>query len=192
MSTVEFTPLTAFNNYEISTTFPFIIRNTRTGKIVSQSLNNDGYLQVSINGTTRLLHRLIAQQFINNDIEGMDINHINKNRIDNRIENLEITTHAENLEDRRRFEKQQSEYVNEINNENIIQLQTYNNHTFDKYFFDRSNRTLYLHQPRNNRYKVVNPTLNGRYLIVALSPTDQRQPITCGYNKLIRHLMTLN
>ena len=188
---VEFVPLTAFNNYEISSTFPFIIRNSRTGNIVAQSFNNDGYLQVSINGTTRLLHRIIAQQFINNDIEGMDINHINKNRIDNRVDNLEITTHAENLGDRRTFNKQQSEYANEINNDNIVQLQTYNNHTFDKYFFDKNNQTLYLYQQRNNRYKVVNPTLNGRYLIVALSPTDQRQPITCGYNKLIRYLNSL-
>ena len=95
------------------------------------------------------------------------------------------------LINRRTFNKQQSEYVNEINNENIIRLQTYHNHAFDKYYFDRNNQKLYLHQPRNNRYKVIKPTRSGRYLIVALIPSDQRQPITCGYNKLIRHLMTL-
>ena len=192
MESVEFIPLTAFANYEISTTFPFVIRNSRTGRILSQSMNNVGYLSVNINGTSRLVHRIVAQQFINNNIDGMDVNHINGNRIDNRIENLEIITHADNLAVRRRFNKQQSQYINEIDSNDIVQLQTYNNHTFEKYYFDRTNQTLYIHQERNNRYKVVNPTANGRYLIVALQPSDQRQPITCGYHKLLRYLNAIN
>ena len=192
MSAVEFTQLNAFPNYEISTTFPFIIRNRRTHRIQSQSLNNVGYLTVSIDGAPRMVHRVVAQQFINNEIEGMDINHINGNRIDNRIENLEIITHADNLSVRRQFNKQQSRYVERIESDDIVQLQTYNNHTFEKYFFDRTNQILYLRQERNNRYKVINPTMNGRYQIVALLPSDRRQPITCGYNKLIRYLNSIN
>ena len=192
MTSVEFIPLNAFPNYEISTSFPFIIRNTRTHRIVSQSLNNVGYLSASIDGTSRFVHRIVAQQFINNDIEGMDVNHINGNRIDNRIENLEIITHADNLSVRRQFNKQQSQYIKQINSDNVVQLQTYNGHTFDKYFFDKTNQILYLRQERNNRYKVVNPTNNGTYLIVALLPSDQQQPITCGFNKLVRYMNTIN
>ena len=192
METVEFIPLTAFNNYEISTTFPFVIRNTRTDHILVQSMNNVGYLSVSIDGATRLVHRIVAQQFINSNIDGMDVNHINGNRIDNRIENLEIITHADNLAIRRTFNKQQSQYVNEINSNDIVQLHEYNNHTFDKYYFDRTNQILYLHQERNKRYKVVNPTVNGKYLIASLSPSDQQQPITCGYHKLLRYMNSIN
>lgn len=192
METVEFIPLTAFTNYEISTTFPFVIRNSRTGHILTQSMNNVGYLFVHINGAARLVHRIVAQQFINNNIDGMDVNHINGNRIDNRIENLEIITHSDNLAIRKRFNKQQSRYVNEINSDDIIQLHEYNNHTFDKYYFDRTNQILYLHQERNKRYKVVNPTTNEQYLIVALQPSDQQQPITCGYHKLLRYLNSIN
>ena len=192
MTAVEFIPLTAYDGYEITTSFPFIIRNRRTRRILSQSINNCGYLSVSIDGVSRMVHRIVAQQFINNDIEGMDINHINGNRIDNRIENLEIITHADNLSQRRRFNKQQSQYVERIDNDNVIQLQTYNNHTFDKYYFDRNTQTLYLHQERNNRYKVVNPTMNGQYLIVALQPSDQQRVITCGYNKLVRYLNAID
>ena len=92
---------------------------------------------------------------------------------------------------RRTFAKQQSQYIKEINHENLVELRTYNNHSFNKYFFDKNNQTLYLHQQRNNRYKIVKPTSVGIYLIVGLSPSDQRQPITCGYNKLIRYLNTL-
>lgn len=192
MAAVEFTPLHAFPNYEISTTFPFIFRNRRTHRILSQTLNNVGYLSVSIDGTTRMVHRIVVQQFINNDIEGMDVNHINGNRIDNRVENLELITHAANLSVRRQFNKQQSQYVERIDSDAVVQLRTYNNHTFDKYFFDRTNQILYLRQERNNRYKVVNPTMNGQYLIVALQPSDQQRPITCGYNKLVRYLNTIN
>ena len=188
MESVEFVPLTAFDGYEISTSYPFIIRNTRNNKILSQYMNNVGYYSVFINGSTKFVHRIVAQQFINPNIEGMDVNHINGNRIDNRIENLEIITHAENLAIRRRFSKQRSQYVDEIESDDIVQLRNYNNHTFTKYYFDRANQILYLHQENNNRYKVINPTLNGEYPIVSLLPSDQRQSITCGYNKLIRYL----
>lgn len=44
-----------------------------------------------------LVHRLIGQAFIDNPNELTEINHINGNRQDNSIENLEWCTHQENM-----------------------------------------------------------------------------------------------
>lgn len=193
MTAVEFIPLTAYPSYEISSTFPFIIRNRTTHRIMSQSMNNVGYLSVSLNGATRFVHRIVAQQFIGNNIEGRDVNHINGNRLDNRVENLEVITHSENLAARRRFNKQPSVYVKRIESDDVVQLRTYDNYTFERYFFDRQHQILYLYQERKDRYKRINPTTNGRNLIVSLIPSDHPDhPITRGYAKLVRYMNAIN
>jgi len=43
------------------------------------------------------VHRIVAMTFLGN-IDGMDVNHINGNRADNRLENLEICSRAKNIQ----------------------------------------------------------------------------------------------
>jgi hypothetical protein len=71
------------------------VRNTRTGRILRQSDNGKGYVNVGLvpDGqacvhTTFSVHRLVATAFIPNP-EGLPhIDHINRQKLDNRAENL--------------------------------------------------------------------------------------------------------
>jgi hypothetical protein len=62
----------------------------------------DGYVKamLSINGISKLktIHRLVYQTFVGPIPDGYEINHINGIRDDNRVENLNILTHLQNIE----------------------------------------------------------------------------------------------
>lgn len=71
-----------------------------SGRIKTPSDHNAGYSSVALykNNKERafLIHRLVAHAFIGN-IDGLDVNHINGDKRDNRLENLEIVTRKQNI-----------------------------------------------------------------------------------------------
>lgn len=63
---------------------------------MSYTLNNRGYLSVVVRRKTHMLHRLVAQAFIPKP-EGKDfVNHIDGDKTNNHVDNLEWCTIAEN------------------------------------------------------------------------------------------------
>lgn len=63
---------------------------------LTPQLNNAGYLRVTIEGKKHLVHRLVAETFISNDENKPCVNHINTNKLENYVNNLEWVTHKEN------------------------------------------------------------------------------------------------
>ena len=81
-----------FSKYEVSTLGN--IRNKKTLKELSKNALRCGYIRLNIinnDGITKMktLHRLVALTFIPNSENKYTVNHINHDKLDNRVVNLE-------------------------------------------------------------------------------------------------------
>ena len=73
------------------------VKNSKTGRVLSLAKNISGYMVVHIGGKSRLLHRLVAQAFIPNPESKPEVNHIDEDKENNRVDNLEWVTRYENV-----------------------------------------------------------------------------------------------
>lgn len=71
--------------------------NNRWNRKVKPQPNGMGYLRVSIGGKLMFVHRLVAEQYIPNPEHKAQVNHIDGNPRNNRVENLEWVTQEENM-----------------------------------------------------------------------------------------------
>lgn len=69
-------------------------------KQLKPRLKKNGYLYINLRkdgkNVDSTVHRLIAKTFIG-DVDGLQVNHINGDRTDNRLENLEAVTKSQNI-----------------------------------------------------------------------------------------------
>jgi len=72
--------------------------NTKTNKELTHSLSSNGYLIVSLYRKAKKLHRLLAKAFIQNPNSYPVINHIDGNKLNNELDNLEWCTYSHNLQ----------------------------------------------------------------------------------------------
>lgn len=95
-----FSLINNYENYEIN--IQGYIRNIKTNKFLKWNVNSNGYATVmlckkGVKRKTFTIHRLIATQFINNPLNKPQVNHIDGNKLNNNINNLEWATSKENV-----------------------------------------------------------------------------------------------
>lgn len=66
-------------------------------RIMKQHLNAYGYLTIKLNGINRQIHSLIMECFGIKRQKGYSVNHIDGNKLNNSLNNLEYITIAENI-----------------------------------------------------------------------------------------------
>lgn len=98
-----------FEDYEVSnlgnvkriSNFKFCNKNYLDNYFLKQKDNGKGYFRVKLsnNGVVKMymVHRLIAENFIENPNNYKVVNHIDHNKKNNNIENLEWCTHSHNV-----------------------------------------------------------------------------------------------
>lgn len=135
---MEFEDLKVDNDYEIGTTYPYVIRRKSNGFIPKEGLNGQGYVRIGLNNKTYFKHRLVALQFIPNDdpVNKDQVDHINHDRADYHITNLRWCSGSTNQMNRSSNKGVEYEFIDDIPDE-AISIDYYDTRYERRYFNDK-------------------------------------------------------
>ena len=146
-------------DYEISTDFPHVVRKKTNGRIISEFINRNGYIQLNlsekVNGRTisrkYYKHKLVATQFIENPNDLDCVDHINRNK--------------------------QYEFFDEID-KNAVVVNDYGRHQFEDYFYVPEEDSFYFYNGVKYRRLHLNEKKNGS-LFVCMMNTENKWVQVC-------------
>ena len=184
----QWEPLTDFeDDYEVETEPPHRIRRKRDGLMLKTTPHKrSGYVDVHLNGHTYRYHRILAKHFIPNPENLQEVDHIDRDKTNNALDNLRWVNRTENNSNRSKFTRQKREFLDHAPND-ITEIRSFNDVEYDenRYFFCYENDRVvmrvndhkwqWLAQSPHNGYLRINMRdINGRYHQVYM-------------HKLIRH-----
>ena len=180
-------PLRDFeDSYEVETAAPHRIRKIGSDKFVTTSMHHSGYYYIALNGRSYQLHRILAKHFIPNPDNLPQVDHIDRNPLNNSIENLRWVSNSDNLRNRGRYTQQRREYLTIAPND-LIEITQYNDFEYpaNKYFFCGENDKVVL-RINNHKWQFLNQTPHNGFLRIAMRDINGRQHHICMH-KLIDH-----
>jgi len=163
----EWRVIKEFPNYSVSNLGNII--NNKTNKTLRKIIKGGYYTISLLNNTSRKnmkVHRLVAQTFIENPENKPEVNHKDKNKLNNNINNLEWNTRLENCQHKSltliyKSNKNKPVIRLDKNNENIIE--TYNSiEDAGKWAFENK-LTKTIHNGRNSIGNCLNGLSNSAY-----------------------------
>ena len=132
------------DDYEINTEFPYPIRRKSTQRIVTESLNMDGYCRLKMNSKDYRKHRVVAVQWVPNPHNYTIVDHKNQDHTDYHVENLEWVSYSMNNKNKKSNRGVVYEWLDEIPTTAEV-LTEYNNKPLEEgYYIDRTNHKLYI------------------------------------------------
>ncbi|CAL5983701.1 Conserved_hypothetical protein [Hexamita inflata] len=142
----EYRDIDDFENYEVSNLGQ--IRNKQTGRILKQRDRNNGYLSINLRQNkikkTYLIHRLVAQAFLENPNNYNEIDHINHDKYNNNVYNLRWISKSENSRNRTSYNNKSVKYFDKLPfEEDCIEFQFFNKYFFSNYYINIQTLEMY-------------------------------------------------
>ena len=174
------------NDYEINTIFPNQIRRISNKRIITESVDKTcGYIRCSMNGKRYLKHRIIATQFIPNPNGYTVVDHINRNKFDNRIENLRWTNQSENCKNKSsHLGKTYTIFNYGDEPEDLIEVEEYGKHIFKNYYYSPEKNKFYLDTGVN--FREIPILMNKKGLAYVMAEDTEQHRVSICFNKFKR------
>ena len=106
----EWRSINGYLNFQVSSLGR--VRNIKTARIFKSYIDNAGYIQVALyedkKQTSLKVHRLVAQEFLDNPGNKATVDHIDHDKTNNCINNLRWATISENNMNKRKTKSQTS------------------------------------------------------------------------------------
>ena len=191
--TEEYVDLIGYDNYEILTTEPFTIRRKDNKLIVSEHIENNGYLRLMLRTTngqvTKLKHRLIAEQFLPNPNNLPEVDHIDRDKLNNSLNNLRWVSRSDNNRNRTVSSFGKRQYLNHAPND-ITEILLFNNvqYNHNTYYFCYEDDCVYK-KFNDHKWQKLKQAPHCGYLRVTLFDTNRRKH-NIYMHKLIKHFRT--
>ena len=178
---VEFIDLVNHPNYEILNVYPFTIRRKDNKYVVSENIDDKGYYTLHLeHHALYKKHRLIAEQFLENPDNLPCIDHINRDRTDNRLINLRWVSHSENSKNRTSTKGIIYTFVDDIDEDSIM-ITDYGKHKFEDYYYDEKVDKFYFDNGQQYRELHINETKRGYKFVIMISTEGKK--VQVGYAK---------
>ena len=129
------------------------------GRILTPYINRKGYIdyRFNVNGKQKhmLLHHIIVKLFIDKkfDSNKFEVDHINRNKQDNSIENLKIVSHSENQRNKSAHKGKEFNYIDDIGNYLVINADA-------GIFYSLDSDKFYMYIQHTKQYKELHVYLN--------------------------------
>ena len=165
-----------YENYEVSNLGN--IRNMSTGKNLNGTLTNNGYLVVSLynngNKTTKYIHRLVAEAFIENPDDLKEVDHINCDKTDNRVENLRWITRSDNCFNKRTIGNRIYEFVDDVPRP-FVKISQYGKNIYDRLFYSGLTEKFYMLIDDVVGFREIIPSSRGNYYRIRCNDISNKQ-----------------
>ena len=162
----SYEPLRGFeNDYKIKLVDGFAkIKRIEDGYELKYTIIPRGYYTVHLHRKQYLLHRIIAEHFIDHNDKYNVIDHVDQHKDNYNITNLRWTTQKENLKNRPGNKGIEYEFVDELP-DNAVGIVMYGKHFLRNYFY--ANDTFYFYTGVNYRILPKLQKSKNSYFVIA-------------------------
>jgi len=108
---LDFHNIFVYNSYTGNLYWKYTVSNKAIGGHVAGTLKQTGYIEIQYHKKRYYAHRIIYEMHVGLIPEGYVIDHINKNRSDNRLKNLRCIPHYINLHNQQISKRNTSNYI---------------------------------------------------------------------------------